>query len=276
MFEWFGKTMDGRFLVSYESGDDHYDAAEGYRGRNQFIIALQTGPRVSPRPGNPGALSGEQNGFEVDGCGASAGTCAQGFNSTPYSMPVFANYTIIGPGPGVLPVRAGGDGGVGMLVRRGTGGVFMNGVVGRWPEAGLSVFDPETNTRITEDSLNIINTLFIDNPRTFDVAGATNRFGTADKFTNNNITTSTDAAHTLFVNVPAAATTIPNGFNFDWRPAAGSALRTGGTGATLPGRAANRVGNFFGGSLAGTAYRGAIAPDAAPQWYAGWTTYYRN
>ena len=276
MFEWFGGTVDSRYLVSYESGDDHYDAAEGHRGRHQFLIALQTGPRVSPRAGNPGALSGEQNGFEIDGCGSTSGTCAAGFNSTPYSMPVFANFTIIGPGPGVLPVRAGGDGGVGMLVRRGTGGVWMNGVVGRWPETGLSVFDPETSTRITEDSLNIINNLFVDNPRTYDVAGATNRFGTEDRFATSNNTTSTDAAHTLFVNVPSAATPVTNGFAFDWRPAAGSALRTGGTGATLPGLVPNRVNNYFGGTMAGTTYRGAIAPDAPTQWYAGWTTYYRN
>lgn len=276
MFEWFGGTVDGRYLVSYESGDDHYDAAEGYRGRNQYIIALQTGPRVSPRPGNPGALSGEQQGFEIDGCGSASGTCAQGFNSTPYSMPVFANYTIIGPGPGVLPVRAGGDGGVGMLVRRGTGGVFMNGVVGRWPETGLSVFDPETSARINEDSLNIINTLFIDNPRTYDTTGMTNRFGTAARFASSNHIVSTDAAHTIFVNVPNATTTIANGFNFDWRPAAVSPLRTGGTGATLPGRVPNRVNNFFGGTLQGTTWLGAIAPDAPTQWYAGWTTYYRN
>lgn len=276
MFEWFGGTVDGRYLVSYESGDDHYDAAEGYRGRVQYIIALQTGPRVSPRPGNPGALSGEQNGFEIDGCGSASGSCAAGFNSTPYSMPVFANFTIIGPGPGVLPVRAGGDGGVGMLVRRGTGGVFMNGVVARWPETGLSVFDPETNTRITEDSLNIINTHFADNPRTYDTTGMTNRFGTAARFTGNNLTTGTELAHTLFVSLPTAATTIANGTAIDWRPATGSPLRTGGTGTTLPGRVPNRVSNFFGGTLAGTTFRGAIAPDAATQWYAGWTTYYRN
>jgi len=275
MFEWFGGTQDSRYLVSYESGDDHYDAAEGHRGRHQYLIALQTGPRVSPRPGNPGALSGEQNGFEIDGCGSASGTCAAGFNSTPYSMPVFANFTIIGPGPGVLPVRSGGDGGVGMLVRRGTGGVWMNGVVGRWPEAGLSVFDPETSTRITQDSLNIRNVLFIDNPRTFDVVGATNRFGTEDRFTGANITSSSDAAHTLFVSVPTAATTIANGAAIDWRPATGSAIRTGGTGTTLPGLIGNRVNNYFGGTMAGTTFRGAVAPDVTP-WYAGWTTYFRN
>ncbi len=276
-FEWFGGTVDSRYLVSYEAGDDHYDAAEGHRGRHQYLIALQTGPRISPRAGNPGALSGEQNGFEIDGCGSASGTCAAGFSSTPFSMPVFANFTVIGPGAGVLPVRAGGDGGVGLLARRGTGGVFMNGVIGRWPEAGISLFDStSTFLRLQDDSLNIRNVLSIDNGRTFDVAGATNRFGTEDKFTGANIVTSTDAAHTLFVSIPSAATTIATGASLDWRPAAGSAIRTGGTGTTLPGRIGNRVSNFFGGSLAGTTYRGAVEPDATTPWYAGWTVYYRN
>src|SRR5690606_6565612 len=36
-FEWFGGTVDGKYLVSYESGDDHFDASEGYRGRNQYL-----------------------------------------------------------------------------------------------------------------------------------------------------------------------------------------------------------------------------------------------
>ena len=279
MFEWFGGTVDGRYLVSYESGDDHFDAAEGYRGRNQFLIALQTGPRVSPRPGNPGALSAEQSGFEVDGCGSAAGTCAQGFNSTPYSMPVFANFTVVGPGPGVLPVRAGGDGGLGANIRRGTGGVWMNGVIARWPEAALSVFDQETNQRITEDSLNIRNLFLADNNRSFDAAGATNRFGQAEKFANNNIRTATTATHTLFANVPAANVEVANGLALDWRPAAGAAgqpLREGGTGPTLPNIISNRLGNFFGGSVTGTTYVGAIDPASTDPWYAGWTTYFRN
>ena len=276
-FEFFGGTVDSRYLVSYEAGDDHFDAAEGHRGRHQFLIALQTGPRVSPRLGNPGSLSGEQNGFEIDGCGSASGTCAAGFSSTPFSMPVFANFTVIGPGAGVLPVRPNGDGGVGMVLRRGTGGVWMNGVVGRWPEAGMSLFDStSTFLRLADDSLNVRNVLSIDNPRMFDVAGAVNRFGTADKFSTANIVESPDAAHTLFVSVPTAATTIANGTAIDWRPAAGASIRTGGTGLTLPGLIPNRVNNYFGGALAGTTYRGAVEPDVATPWYAGWTVYYRN
>ena len=276
MFEWFGGTVDGRYLVSYESGDDHFDAAEGYRGRNQFLSALQTGPRVPPRAGNPGALSAEQSGFEVDGCGSASGTCAQGFNSTPYSMPVFANFTVVGPGPGVLPVRSGGDGGLGANIRRGTGGVWMNGVITRWPEAAISLFDPETNQRLTEDSLNIRNLVLADNNRNFDAVGANNRFGQESKFENAQIRTATTAGHTLFTNLPAANVPVTNGFALDWRPATGSPLREGGTGATLPGRIPNRVGNFFGGTLQGTTYIGAVDPAATDPWYAGWTVYRVN
>src|SRR6202008_4450519 len=49
-FEWFGGAVDGKFLVSYESGDDHFDASEGYVGRNQFLIALQD-TIIPPRSG---------------------------------------------------------------------------------------------------------------------------------------------------------------------------------------------------------------------------------
>ncbi len=276
MFEWFGGTVDSRYLVSYESGDDHFDAAEGHRGRHQFLIGLQTGPRVFPRPGNPGALSSEQSGFEVDGCGAISGSCAQGYNSTPYSMPVFANFTMVGPGPGVLPARPNGDGSLGANIRRGTGGVWVNGVLARWPEAAISLFDPETNQRLTEDSLSITNLVFADNARDYDAIGATNRFGQASKFASSNNRTTTAAGHTLFVNVPAAATTVPNNFAFDWRPAAGSILRTGGTGPVFSGRIANRVTNFFGATMLGTTYIGAIDPDATDPWYAGWTRYFQN
>ena len=49
-FEWWGGTVDVRNLVSYESGDDHFDWTEGYSGRGQNLIALQTS-QLTPRPG---------------------------------------------------------------------------------------------------------------------------------------------------------------------------------------------------------------------------------
>jgi hypothetical protein len=283
-FEWFGGTVDGRNLISYEAGDDHFDAAEGYRGRNQFLIAVQTGPRLSPRPGNVGALSAEQSGFEVDGCGATAGTCAAGFNSTPFTTPVFANFTIIGPGPGVLPARPNRDGGLGANIRRGAGGAWINGIIARWPESAMSVFNQETADRVTADSLDVRNVFFVDNARNSDEVGAdvtgdanARRFFQQARFTGRSIDSATTATDAVFTSVPAASVPIANNATLDFTPVAASPARTGGL-TTLTARIAARATGFFGGTLAGTAYRGAADPAVplATQWWTGWTSYRRN
>ncbi|HUP52728.1 MAG TPA: hypothetical protein VM198_09640, partial [Longimicrobiales bacterium] len=36
-FEWFGGAVDGKYLISYDSGDDHFDMSEGYSGRLQHL-----------------------------------------------------------------------------------------------------------------------------------------------------------------------------------------------------------------------------------------------
>ena len=283
-FEWFGGTVDGRNLISYEAGDDNFDAAEGYRGRNHFLLVMQTGPRVSPRPGNVGALSAEQSGFEVDGCGATAGTCASGFNSTPFTMPVFANFTVIGPGPSVLPVRAGRDGGLGANIRRGAGGVWINGIIARWPESAISVFQQETADRLTADSLDIRNLFLAENVRNSDEAGAESatdvnarRFFQQTRWTGRSIDSVTTATDAVFTSVPAASVTIANGATFDFTPVAASPARTGGL-TSFSTRIAARTTGFFGGTLAGTAFRGAADPaiPLASQWWTGWTSYRRN
>ncbi len=66
-FEWWGGAVDGRYLVSYESGDDHFDWTEGYRGRNQFLIALPEAPG-STRRRAPACSRPIREGFEADGC----------------------------------------------------------------------------------------------------------------------------------------------------------------------------------------------------------------
>ena len=69
-FEWSGGAVDGRYLVSYEAGDDHFDWTEGYRGRNQFLIAFQS-TRLDPAAG-AGQLLGDPQGIETDGWGGGA------------------------------------------------------------------------------------------------------------------------------------------------------------------------------------------------------------
>ncbi len=82
-FESFGGAYDMRHMVSFESGDDHYDWTEGYQGRGQYLIALQTSV-IQPRAGT-GTVSSDPRGFEGDGCEIDKAGCT--FANTPYSMP---------------------------------------------------------------------------------------------------------------------------------------------------------------------------------------------
>lgn len=278
-FEWFGGTVDGRYLVSYESGDDHFDGSEGYRGRNQFLIALQTA-FLTPRAG-AGAISADPQGFEVDGCNGTGCVAPSGANAQSagrddglWNMNVFANFTLIGTPADVMVPAAGG---VGMVLRRGTGGVYMNGVVARWPRQAISLRDSTSNNRFQVDSLMVRNLLFAENGaltsgQNFDAA--TPNFGQEAAFTarNSAITVAPAATTTasLFSAFPATVTAATTAAAFDWAPTATSPAATGGL-ATFPAAIAARVGTF----ITPTAYRGAADP-AGPKWWQGWTAYARN
>lgn len=259
-FEWFGGAVNTRYLISYESGDDHFDSSEGHVGLNQFLIAFQS-VVLTPRAGS-GQPSSDPQGFEVDGCGdASGGTCASGQNSQPYNIPMFANFTLVGTGPGVVPAAAG----IGMVLRRGTGGFYVNGVLARWPRAALSFRDATTQSRFTEGNALVRNLYTAEDTALFE--GGSGRF-TVDAAANNleRGAQGTTAA-SLFLALPGTPT---NGASFDWAPSANAAIRQGGTGA-FTGAVATKAGTF----VTGTAYRGAADP-AGPKWWAGWTNYARN
>jgi hypothetical protein len=265
-FEFFGGSVDTRYLVSYESGDDHFDWTEGYNGRNQFLIGLQT-YKPTPRAG-AGFASADPRGFEGDGCETTKAGCAD-FNTKPYSMPVFANFTLVGPGPntfaGVSTANASGA-----TIRRGSGGVLVNGVIARWQGIGLNVVDAETNQRRLDDSLFVSNVLFASNGGgNFNVAGT--GFGQATNFPGNE---DSQADPTTFFTALPAAGSAPTLAGLDWTPSASSPLRAGGL-TTFPARVVARTSGYFGGTVAATAFRGAVDP-AGTKWWQGWTSYARN
>jgi hypothetical protein len=255
-FEWFGGTVDGRYLVSYESGDDHFDWTEGYSGRNQFMIALQT-QLIQPRAGT-GTLSTDPRGFEGDGCENTKAGCT--FSNTPFSMPVFANFTVIGPGAGVF-AQADGNGSV---IRRGSGATFVNGIIGRWPQYGISLRDAESNALLGLDSVTVRNVILVDNASNFEPTGT--NFGQNLNIPANNIQSLTGIAALITSVAPSS---------LDWTPATASAARTGGLSAFTGTKIAARVAGYFGGTMLGTTYIGAADPNGA-KWWAGWTSYATN
>jgi hypothetical protein len=277
-FEWWGGAVDGRYLVSYEAGDDHFDWTEGYQGRNQYLIALQT-IYAATIPG-VGAGSADPRGFEGDGCdpvpgsgcfvtNTTSGSTTAG-TSTPYSMPIFANFTIIGPGTGVAGFPADGNGAV---LRRGTAGFFTNGIIGRWPGRGVQIRDAFTDSLRLRDSLQIVNLILAENgpaasPTPYDAAGAdltgsesARRFAQQSKFATAN--------HRVETSVAALVASLNTG-SLDWT--ATGAAATGGGQRTIP---AARTTNFFGGTLTNTSFVGAGQPGGL-KWWQGWTTYLAN
>jgi hypothetical protein len=255
-YEWFGGTADAKYLVSYESGDDHFDMSEGYGGRLQFLIAYQSKVLI-PRTG-AGNVSSDPQGIENDGCNGA--NCTNGQLSQPYTAPLVANFTLIGTGPGVVDATSGG---YGMVLRRGTAGYYVNGVVARWPKAGISLRDQaSTGARITANELQIRNVLSADNAALFQ-AGQILIDSTA-----NNIVNAATAAQALFNALPADPTNVNQ---FDWGPAPAAAIRTGGL-TPFTGALNTKAGTY----VDATSYRGAADPNATTKWWEGWTHYADN
>jgi hypothetical protein len=269
-FEFFGGAVDANHLVSYEAGDDHFDMSEGYHGHLQFLIAMQS-TQLTPRTG-AGSLASDPEGIENDGCPAALAGCTLGHNTQPYTQPVVANYTLIGTGD---VASSGSSGGIGMMLRRGTGGFYVNGLVARYPRAAVSLRDPETFVRAgstaTQDlattDLAVKNNLFVETPVVFQAANGTNVQNALDLAGNaiTNNTTATTAS--LFTAFPATINGTTAASAFDWTPAATSPLATGGL-ATFTGKLATLAGT----TVTATAYIGAADP-AGPKWWQGWTTY---
>lgn len=263
-YEWFGGAVDGKYLVSYESGDDHFDISEGYVGRLQYLIAMQT--RIIPPRAAAGSPSSDPQAIENDGCDGAG--CPSGQNSTPLTVPVVANFTLFGTGT-TNGVTLPASGGRGMMLRRGTGGFYVNGVIGRFPAAAISFRDTTTFIRQTEGVFSLQNILLAENGNVFDpqVVGSSTKQYSVDT-TASNIVTTAGTASALFTSV--SSTQPANGATFDWSPVAGSAAASGGL-ATFTGGLATRAGTV----VTGTAFRGAADPAGA-KWWQGWTTYAIN
>ncbi len=259
-FEFFGGAVDGRYFVSYNSGDDHFDMSEGFVGRLQYLIAYQT-RTVVPRPA-AGNISGDPQGIENDGCDGA--NCTLGQNSEPLTIPMIANATVIGP-PSTVTNSSGN---IGMMLRRGTGGFYLNHVITRWSRAGISLRDQNTLNRLTPGLLNLKNILVAETPTLFQAASGATVQGEVDPGANALEYQAATTATSLFINVPAAEPA--NGALLDFTPATGSAAASGGL-DTFTGSIAIKAGAF----VAPTSYRGA-AGAGFPKWWQGWTSFAVN
>lgn len=80
-FEWFGGTVNCKYLISYRTLDDDFDTDNGFSGKVQFGIALRDSAVAD--------ISNSES-FESD-------NDANGSALTPQTSAIFSNMTILGP-----------------------------------------------------------------------------------------------------------------------------------------------------------------------------------
>lgn len=207
--EFFGGTVNVKHVVLTGNGDDSMDWTDGWTGKAQFVLIDQADD------------AGDR---AIEGDNRSS-------NNTllPRSNPTVSNFTFVG----------GAAGDSGMVIRAGTAGRFLNGIITLFQDAGVDIDDAETAAQdIQFDSM-----LVVGNTANLETDGDAGDAAQAAAFAAgaNNVTTGT--------------TSIADE---QYAPAAGDTT----TLATDP----LTIDPFFDS----VDYVGAVE-DASDTWYQGWT-----
>lgn len=88
-FEWFGGTVNCKHLIAFSGTDDDFDTDNGYRGHNQYGIALRD-PKYFDGTWELKSGGSTSEGFECD-------NDANSSSNLPFTAAVFRNYTMVGP-----------------------------------------------------------------------------------------------------------------------------------------------------------------------------------
>ncbi len=142
--EFFGGTVNVKHIYLTSNKDDSIDWTSGWTGNAQFVLVKQDN-----NEGN--------NGIEAD-------NLKSPMDAQPRSNPTIANITLLGS----VTARKGG---VGILLRRGTGLKLYNAIIKGFKIGGIDINDDETfkNADVYTDEfpgIHIANTIF-DNEQNF-------------------------------------------------------------------------------------------------------------
>jgi hypothetical protein len=160
-FEWFGGTVNCKYLIAYKTQDDDFDTDNGYSGKVQFGLAIRDSLIAD--------ISNSET-FESD-------NNATGTTATPKTSAIFSNITSIGPKATLANNGSSLFRGA-THIRRNTAISIFNSVIMGWPR-GIEV-DATTGTstalNIEDSSLRIRNVTVVGcatNTRFSGTPGAT-------------------------------------------------------------------------------------------------------
>ncbi len=255
-YEFFGGTVNAKYLIAWKTQDDDFDTDNGYSGKVQYGLVIRDS--VIADISNSEAFESDNN--------------AAGTSVTPKTSAVFSNITAIGPkatlnNAGSTLFRGGAH------VRRNSGISIFNSIIMGWPR-GIEV-DASTGTstalNIEDSTVRFRNNTLAGNTvatRFSGTAGATINSDAAftswftNTFYNNDIiTNSVDAKLIQPFNYTAPDPTPFAGSNGNQKILTGA----GFTDAKFTGD------TFFDKTVT---FRGAIAPAGVEaSWWKGWTRF---
>jgi hypothetical protein len=161
-FEWFGGTVNAKYLVAFRGWDDDFDSDNGFSGKIQFALALRD-PKVADKSAS--------NSFESD-------NNATASPSEPFTSAVFANVSIFGPvsNPAAYDNSSVTDGSdvdarfqAGLHLRRNTQLSIFNSLIAAFP-IGLIIENDKGSTTQTwadEGKLNVTNCIIAGSVQNF-------------------------------------------------------------------------------------------------------------
>ena len=245
--EFFGGTVAVKHVVLQGIADDSVDWTDGWTGKGQFIIVMQSGDDADQ------GIEGDNNGDNN--------------NLTPRSNPTLYNLTLIGD----PDTDEGSESDIGMLLREGTSATIRNFIVLGFKEASIDIDHTATYDQVDNGSLTLGSGIIHGNcvvsrcdgqfrPDRDDGA-RTDAGKTATK------EIVTNSANVSFVDPLLAAPFRLS--NPDYRPAATSPALTGSVAPAMPPND---------GFFETADFIGAVGPAGGGKdtWWHGWTDFATN
>jgi hypothetical protein len=270
-YEWFGGTVNCKYLIAYKTQDDDFDTDFGYAGKVQFGIVLRDSAIAD---------ISTSEAFESDNDG-------NGSDFTPKTTAVFSNITAIGPringafGKGNTLFRAGAQ------IRRNSGISIQNTIFAGWP-VGIEIDDTKVTTNgstyknLVDSVLRLKNITLAGNTVDLKYVGKTGTTVTTTDVTN--IFSTASYANTILNSSSADILKLIQPFNYtnpDFTPyaSAGSFSSTYGLLGVADHLDYKKNGSFTDAKLQDAffekvTFRGGVATSGVNQtWWKGWTVW---
>ena len=255
-YEWFGGTVNAKYLIAWKTQDDDFDTDNGFSGKVQFGLVIRDS--VIADISNSEAFESDNN--------------ATGSSATPKTTAIFSNITAIGPRATLnnigSPLFRGAA-----HVRRNTGISIYNSIIMGWPRGieidastGLS-----TALNIEDSTIRVRNVTFAGNTVNYRFTGAA---GTTIK---DDASLGAWLSNSYYNNdflTNAADAKLIQPFNYaspDPTPFAGSNGNSKILGGASFSDARLATDTFFDKTVT---FRGAVAPAGnEASWWKGWTSF---